>query len=103
MLMVTTDLIPGKSYEVVGFVDGATVQSVHAGKDIFNGLKTLVGGELNSYTEMMESSRKIATERMCAKANALGADAIVGVKFGSSAIVQGAAEVFAYGTAVRFV
>lgn len=102
MLIVTTETISGKTLEMLGLVKGSTVQSKHIGKDIGAGFKTLVGGELKSYTEMMEDARRIATERMIAEAQNLGADAVVNVRFASAGIVQGAAEVIAYGTAVRY-
>ena len=102
MIVVNTEHIPGKEYEVIGMVSGAMVQTVHAGKDIFNSFKTLVGGELNSYTEMMNSSRAKAVSRMIDQANAIGADAVVNVRYASSQVMQGASEVLAYGTAVKF-
>ena len=77
MLIATTDNIPGKNFEVLGLVEGNTIQSVHLGKDIMNSFKTLVGGELTSYNEMMSSARSLATKRMVENAEALGADAIV--------------------------
>ena len=102
MLIVTTDYISGKELEMMGIVKGATIQTKHLGKDITQSFKTLVGGELSAYTEMMNDARALATKRMVQEAEALGADAIVGVRYGSAAVMQGAAEVFAYGTAVRF-
>ena len=101
MLIVTTENIPGKSYEVLGIVKGSTIQTVNALRDIGAGLKTLVGGELKKYNEMMDRARSIAVERMTAEAQALGADAIVSVRFTTSSIMQSAAEIMAYGTAVR--
>ena len=103
MLIVTTDSIPGKNYEIIGIVEGSTVQSVHIGKDIMNSFKTLVGGELTSYNDMMNSARKLATERMIQNAQELNADAIVCVRYSSSSIMQGAAEIIASGSAVKFV
>lgn len=103
MLMVTTEGIPGKNIEVLGLVRGSSIMTVHAGKDIMNGLKTLVGGELNSYNEMMEKARVLATERMVEQAEKIQADAIVMVRYNSSSVSQGAAEVLAYGTAVKLV
>ena len=103
MLMTTIEMIPGKQYEVLGLVQGSTIQSKHIGSDISQSFKTLVGGELRSYTDMMNKARALASERMTAQAMDMGADAIVGVRYASSAIMQGAAEVMAYGTAVRFV
>ena len=102
MLIVTTDYISGKELEMLGLVKGATIQTKHLGKDITQSFKTLVGGELSAYTEMMNDARALATKRMVQEAAAMGADAIVGVRYGSAAVMQGAAEVFAYGTAVKF-
>lgn len=102
MLLVTTDTVPGRNLEPLGLVKGNTIQSVHLGKDIMNGLKTLVGGELTSYNEMMDKARDLAVKRMTEDAQALGADAIVCVRFSSASVAQGAAEIMAYGTAVRF-
>jgi len=102
MLIVTTDYISGKELEMLGIVKGATIQTKHLGKDITQSFKTLVGGELSAYTEMMNDARALATKRMVQEAAAMGADAIVGVRYGSAAVMQGAAEVFAYGTAVKF-
>ncbi len=103
MVVVTTETITGKDFEMLTMVKGATVQTVHMGKDLLAGFKTMVGGELKSYTEMMDNARAIATQRMIAEAEKFGADAIVGVRFASSAITQQAAEVMAYGTAVKFI
>ncbi len=102
MLIVTTESIPGKEYEVLGLVRGSTVQTVNAFRDIGAGFKTLVGGELKKYNEMMDNARRIATERMTEEASRLGADAIVAARYATSAIMQSAAEVMAYGTAVKF-
>ena len=102
MIISTTEQI-GRNYEVIGIVKGSTVQTVNAFKDIGAGLKTLVGGELSKYNEMMEKARTIAIDRMTKEAGSLGADAIVGVRFSSASVMQGAAEIMAYGTAVRFV
>lgn len=102
MLIVNIDHIPGKEYEVLGLVKGTVVQSKHMGKDFMASFKTIVGGEIKGYTEMLVEARKIATDRMEADAKAMGADAILNVRYSSSAIMQGAAEVVAYGTAVKF-
>ena len=101
MKLVSIDSIPGKQFEVIGIVKGTIVQSKNIGKDFMAGMKTLVGGEIAGYTEMLDEARQIATKRMVDEAEALGADAIVGVRYGSSAVMQGAAEVMAYGTAVK--
>lgn len=102
MLMVSTNYISGKETEMLGLVKGSTIQTVHAGKDIMNSFKTLVGGELNSYNEMMNEARALATKRMCEEAEQMGADAIINIRYASSSIAQGAAEVMAYGTAVKY-
>ena len=101
MLIVTIESIPGKTLEPLGLVKGSTIQTVNAFRDIGAGLKTLVGGELTKYNQMMDNARKIATDRMVQEAQALGADAVVGVRYASSSIMQSAAEVMAYGTAVK--
>lgn len=101
MLMVTTDSVVGKEIvEVKGLVKGSTVQSKHIGKDIGASLKTIVGGELTGYNEMLVEARQIALGRMMDDAKKLGANAIVGVRLMSSAVMAGAAEMVAYGTAV---
>ena len=103
MILVNTDYIEGKKFEMIGLVKGSMIQSVHFGKDIVNSFKTLVGGELTSYTEMMNEARAVATRRMSEEAEAIGADPVVNIRYTSSQVVQGAAEVMAYGTAVKFV
>lgn len=103
MILVNTDYITGKNFEMIGLVRGTTIQSVHVGKDIMNNLKTLVGGELTSYTEMMNEARAIATKRMADDAQAMGADAVINIRYSSSTVMQGAAEIMAYGTAVKFI
>ena len=103
MILVNTDYISGKELETLSIVKGSTIQSKHLGKDLAQAFKTLVGGELSSYNEMMNEARAIATKRMVKEAEALGADAIVNIRYASSAIMQGAAEVIAYGTAVKFI
>ena len=102
MILVNTEYISGKELEMLGLVKGSTIQSKHFGKDILSSFKTLVGGELEAYTEMMNEARAIATKRMVMEAEAMGADAVINVRYASSAIMQGAAEVIAYGTAVKF-
>ena len=103
MILVNTDYISGKNFEMLGLVKGSTIQSKNLGRDITQSFKTLVGGELKAYTEMMNDARALATERMVAEAEELGADAIVNIRYASAAVTQGAAEVMAYGTAVKFV
>jgi uncharacterized protein YbjQ (UPF0145 family) len=102
MLIVNTNYITGKDLEMLGMVRGSTIQSKNIGRDFTQGLKQIVGGELGAYTDMMNQARDIATQRMTKEADALGADAIVNVRYATSAIMQGAAEVMAYGTAVKF-
>lgn len=102
IILVNTDYISGKELEMLGLVKGSTIQSKHIGKDIAQSFKTLVGGELKSYNDMMNEARALATKRMVAEAEDMGADAIVNIRYASSAIMQGAAEVIAYGTAVKF-
>ena len=102
MLLVNTDYITGKELEMLGLVKGSTIQTTNAFRDIGQGFKTLVGGELKAYNEMMNDARALATKRMVQEADALGADAIVNVRYASSAVMQGAAEVIAYGTAVKY-
>ena len=102
MMLVTIDSIPGKEYEVLGIVKGTIVQSKNFGRDFMAAVKTLIGGEIAGYTEMLNEARQLATKRMVNEATSLGADAIVGVRYGSSTVMQGAAEIVAYGTAVKF-
>ena len=102
MILVNTDYISGRELEMLGLVKGSTIQSKHIGKDLLSSFKTIVGGELDAYTEMMNEARAIATKRMVMEAEAMGADAVINVRYASSAIMQGAAEVIAYGTAVKF-
>ena len=102
MKLVNIDYLPG--YEIVealGIVKGQTVQSKNIGKDIGAGFKTIVGGELVGYTDMLKEARQIATKRMVDEAESLGADAIINIRYGSSSVMSGAAEIIAYGTAVK--
>ena len=103
MILVTTDTISGKELETLGMVKGSTIQTVNAIKDIGSGLKTLVGGELGNYNKMMEKARETATARMVEEAEKLGADAIICLRYSSASVMQSAAEVLAYGTAVKYV
>ena len=102
MILVNTDYITGKELDMLGLVKGSTIQTKIIGKDISQSFKTLVGGELKAYNEMMNEARALATKRMVEEAENLGADAVVNVRYASSAIMGGAAEVIAYGTAVKF-
>lgn len=103
MLVVTTETISGKNLEMLGLVAGNTVRSKNLVKDFGAGMKSIVGGELGSYQKMLAEARDIALQRMVQQAQAMGADAVVNVRFSSSAIIQGAAEIVASGTAVKFV
>ena len=103
MILVNTDYINGKELEMLGLVKGSTIQSKHLGKDIAQAFKSMVGGELAAYNEMMNDARALATKRMVAEAEEMGADAIVNIRYASSAIMQSAAEVIVYGTAVKFI
>lgn len=103
MILASIDTIPGKDFEVLGIVKGTIVQSKHIGRDLLAGLKTIVGGEIHGYTDMINEARKIATDRMIKEAKNLGADAILGMRYSTSAVMEGAAEIVAFGTAVKFV
>ncbi len=101
MFMTNTEIIPGKRITAChGVVSGSTVRAKHVGRDIMASLKNIVGGELKGYTELLEDARKHATDRMQAQAKQLGANAIVNVRFSTSSIAAGAAEIYVYGTAV---
>lgn len=102
MVITTIETVPGKTIkESLGIVKGQVVQSKHMGSDFMAGLKTMVGGEIKGYTDMLDKARTIATNRMIEEAENLGADAIVGVRYGSSSVMAGASEMLAYGTAVK--
>jgi uncharacterized protein YbjQ (UPF0145 family) len=102
MIISNTETVPGKTItRFYGVVTGSTVRAKHIGRDIMAGLKNLVGGELRGYTELLKESREDAVARMVAEAESLGANAIVNVRFSTSSVAQGAAELFAYGTAVQ--
>ena len=102
MLLVNTDYITGKEVETLGIVKGNVVQCRNVGRDFMAGIKTLVGGELKEYTEMLNQARQIAIKRMVDEAETLDADVIINIRYASSSIMQGAAEVIAYGTAVKY-
>ena len=102
IILSNTETIPGKNIvEFYGVVTGNTVRAKHVGRDLMAGLKNIVGGELKGYTELLQDSRTEATERMIEQAQSMGANAVVNVRYATSSISQGAAELFAYGTAVR--
>lgn len=102
MKLLSIETIPGQEFEALGIVKGTIVQTKNLGRDFMAGMKSLVGGELVGYTEMLNEARQIATKRMVDEAEKMGADAVIGVKYGSSQIMQSAAEIVAYGTAVKF-
>ena len=102
MKLVSIETIPGQEFEALDIVRGTVVYSKNFGRDFMAGMKTLVGGEITGYTEMLVEARQIATKRMVDAAEALGADAVVGLRYASASVMQGAAEVIAYGTAVKF-
>jgi uncharacterized protein YbjQ (UPF0145 family) len=103
MLITTSELIAGRTLQPLGLVKGNIVQSKHIGKDIMASFKTIVGGEIRSYTEMLNEARESATQRMEKEAEAMGADAIIALRYSSAAVRDGAAEIMAYGTAVKFI
>ena len=101
MKLLSINYIPGKEIEALGLVKGTVVQTKNIGRDFMAGMKTLVGGEIVGYTEMLNEARQIAVKRMVDEAKELGADAVIDIKYGSSQVMSGAAEVIAYGTAVK--
>jgi uncharacterized protein YbjQ (UPF0145 family) len=102
MIMTNVNTVPGKKIvEHFGIVQGSTVRAKHIGRDFMAGLKNLVGGELKGYTELLQDSRQEAMDRMAEQARQMGANAVVNIRFATSSVAQGAAELFAYGTAVR--
>ena len=102
MIYSTTETIPGREIvEILGVVTGNVVQSKHIGRDIMAGLKSLVGGEIRGYTEMLTDARDVAVQRLVENANQKGADAVIGVRFTTSAIMEGACEIMVFGTAVK--
>lgn len=102
MIITNIETIPGKKIvEHYGIVSGSTIRAKHIGRDIMAGLKNIVGGELKGYTELLQESRKQATDRMIQQAQQLGANAVINVRYSTSSVAQGAAELFAYGTAVK--
>ena len=102
MLLVNIDTVPGKTFSVLGIAKGSVVRSKNFGKDFMALMKTLVGGEITSYTEMLNEARAIAVKRMAEEVEAMGADAVVNVRYSSASVMSGAAEVIAYGTAVKY-
>lgn len=102
MLVLTTDHVPGREIEALGLVRGSTVRAKHIGSDIVASLRNLVGGEVKEYAALMACAREQALDRMIAEARAMGADAVISARFETSTIAQGASEILAYGTAIRF-
>jgi len=102
MILVNTDFISRKEIETISVVKGSMIQAKHIGKDIMSGLKTLVGGELTAYSDMINEARAIATKRMVQEAENLGADGVINIRYASSSVMQGSAEMLVYGTAVKF-
>ena len=102
MKLVSIETIPGREFEALDVVKGTVVYSKNFGRDFMAGMKNLVGGEITGYTEMLNEARQIATKRMVDAAEAMGADAVVGLRYASASVMQGAAEIIAYGTAVKF-
>ena len=103
MILVTTEKVEGSQMQTLGLVQGSTIQSKNMFKDMGSGFKSMVGGELKAYTKMMEQARELATSRMIEQATNMGADAIVCMRFNSASVMQGAAEIMAYGTAVKLI
>lgn len=103
MILVNTDYISGREFKTLELVKGSTIRAKHLGKDILSGLKMIAGGELTEYGEMINEARAIATKRMVDEAEALDADAVINIRYSTSNVSQGAAEVLVYGTAVKFV
>lgn len=103
ILMTTTDSVPGKEdYTILGVVQGSTIETRNIGRDITQGLRSIAGGELPAYVEMMVKARAVATQRMLDQARALGADAVIAMRYQTNSVAAGAAELLAYGTAVKF-
>ncbi len=101
MILTNIEYIPGKEIELLGIVKGSTIQTKNIGRDITQGFKSMVGGELSAYTQMLNEARALATKRMVEEAESLTADAIINVRYTSSMVAAGAAEILAYGTAVK--
>jgi uncharacterized protein YbjQ (UPF0145 family) len=102
VILVNTDFVTGKELETISIVKGSSIQSKHIGRDIMSGLKTIIGGELKGYVEMINEARAIATRRMSEEAEKFGADAVINIRYATSSVMQGAAEILVYGTAVKF-
>lgn len=102
MILVNTDFISGKELETISIVKGSTIQTKHLGKDIMSGFKHMIGGELKAYVEMIDEARDLATKRMVQEAEQLGADGVINIRYSTSSVMQGAAEILVYGTAVKF-
>lgn len=103
MIVTTCDLIPGQQVQILGLVSGNVVRSKYVGRDLMAGFKNIAGGEIKSYTDMLQEGRQIAEQRMVAQAQSMGADAIICMRFASASVMEGALDMLAYGTAVKFV
>lgn len=103
MIITTCDVVPGQQVQILGLVRGNVVTSKHMGRDIMAGFKSMAGGEIKSYTDMMNEGREIAEQRMIAEAQRMGADAIICARYAGSSVMEGTQEMLAYGTAVKFV
>ncbi|MBQ4411558.1 MAG: heavy metal-binding domain-containing protein [Candidatus Methanomethylophilus sp.] len=103
ILVTTTENIPGKQYEIIGIVQGNAIQTKNIGRDFTQGLRHIAGGELKAYVDMVSKARALSTERMLEEAEAIGADAVVCLRYASSTVSAGAAEILAFGTAVKYV
>ncbi len=101
MILTNIEYLPGKEIEIIGIVKGSTIQTKNIGRDITQGFKSMVGGELVAYTQMLNEARALATKRMVEEAESLNADAVINVRYTSSMVAAGAAEILAYGTAVK--
>jgi uncharacterized protein YbjQ (UPF0145 family) len=101
MVLTTTPTIPGKEIQILGIVKGSVVRAKHIGRDIMSGFRSIVGGELYAYTELMNESRSVATTRMLEEALKFDADAVVNVRYETASVAQGACEIIVYGTAVK--
>lgn len=103
MIVTTADVVPGQNVQILGLVRGNIVSSKNIGRDLMAGMKSMVGGEIKTYTEMTDETRQVAEDRMIAQAEQLGADAVVAMRFDSGSVAESTIEMLAYGTAVKFI